>query len=117
MSNNISNKSTVEPLPLLGGHYFNTDKIRRSASTVFDSKQEYGLSSEMQSKADKGTIQFLHNSARKILPKGTPYELRMAEDCSVAAWYYSPIVEIKPPMTKWRFKKSCGVYFMGPFYS
>jgi len=118
--NSMTRNDNTEMLPLLGGLYFNSSVAGKKAMKLFDPTREYGVNTEMKSRNDKEAIQFLHISAKRCLPEGTPYELRMM--CNgrgriAAAWYYSPIAEIKSSTMKWKFKKKYDVYIMGPFYS
>jgi len=94
----------------------------------FDPNSEYGNAipvSDYKNIDDK-VIKVLTNDAKRILPKGTPFELRakISTNCGRSsmgiAWYYSP--EFKNKKRKlflemnskdWEFNKSGGFILLG----
>ena len=92
----------------------------------FNKKWEYGSGIVLKSMRDKKGIDYLHAKAKSVLPKGTPYELRLQKSSHnfpekshpfVAAWYYHPYMKNKNgiPTTRWKFSMSDGVWIRGMF--
>ena len=127
----ISSK-TVKPGPLR-----ERDKIQVEDMSIKSWKVEFNPNSEYGRAVfiDDHTLGFigdrLHRDAKKVLSKGTPYELRLSIPgiqeypelkSEAAAWYYSPLMlRDAPPkgMTSksWQYIPEYGCYAMGRFYA
>ncbi len=121
----LAGTQTVKTGPLNGRDDIPTasDKIH-SAKAKFDPDYEYGRAMLIDDFNENLVISRLHKDARRILPKGTPYTLRMmkgdiSRGCpSGGCWYYSPrkFLQEKDINTKtWKYFPD--YHIMGSFYA
>jgi hypothetical protein len=122
----IENQNIPICRPITGKRY---QKIPKK----FNHKWEYGSAVELKSVTDKGGIAHLHLRAKQILPKGTPYQLRLQKDFTsfddkgnnvafrfLAAWYYCPwFIVDKSEKTlstkRWTFSIPKNIWIRGMF--
>jgi len=106
-------------------------KSVESGAPGFNPDSEYGRGLYRDGHTVKFATDYLHRDVRRVLPKGTPYELRLfipglpeypelKAEC--AAWYYSPVMlRVGPPKAMspkaWQYIPEYGVYAMGRFYA
>jgi hypothetical protein len=116
--------SEREPIPI-NGRTVLRQKIE------FNPDFEYGMATECNGLKDNFVIRHLHCQAKMVLPKGTPYELRLIIPSIVdraerrkpeAAWYYCPLMLRDAPTRKvtcesWEYIPEYGVYVRGRFYA
>jgi hypothetical protein len=92
---------TVKAGPLTDADWISVEDVSiKSREVEFNPNFEYGRAAECKGLKDNFVMRHLHRDAKRVLPKGTPYELRMEISLFVehpkwgsrpkTAWYYSP---------------------------
>jgi hypothetical protein len=92
----------------------------------FNPDLDYGRAAQCNGMKDDFVIRHLHGDAKGVLPKGTPYELRLTWEypggIPSMAWYYCPLMLWDTPAKgvnskSWKYIPEYGCYIMGRFYT
>jgi hypothetical protein len=121
---------TVKAGPLTGRDRIPVEDVSiESRKIEFNPNFEYGRATGCNGPEDNFVLRRLHRDAKRILPRGIPYELRLLipsfvecpERKPAVAWYYSPSMLRDPPKgltsKSWKYFPEYGCYVMGMFYA